>query len=56
VSVRAILEAATIDGARYAGLDRVSGSLTPGKQADLIMIRTGDIALFPSNNAIGTVV
>jgi 5-methylthioadenosine/S-adenosylhomocysteine deaminase len=56
VTVQEILTAATIDGARCAGLDDRIGSLTPGKQADLIMIRTDDISLFPSNNAIGTVV
>jgi cytosine/adenosine deaminase-related metal-dependent hydrolase len=56
VTVREILKAATIDGACCAGLDDRIGSLTPGKQADLIMIRTDDITLFPSNNAVGTVV
>jgi 5-methylthioadenosine/S-adenosylhomocysteine deaminase len=56
ITVRALLEAATIDGARCAGLDHRIGSLTPGKQADLILIRTDDISLFPSNNAAGTVV
>src|ERR1700730_18368519 len=56
VTVQEILKAATIDGARCAGLDDRIGSLTPGKQADLIMIRTDDISLFPSNNAVGTVV
>lgn len=56
VSVEEILEAATIDGARCAGLEAKTGSLTPGKQADLIMIRTDDINLFPANNAVGTVV
>jgi 5-methylthioadenosine/S-adenosylhomocysteine deaminase len=56
VTVQHILKAATIDGARCAGLDDRIGSLTPGKQADLIMIRTDDISLFPSNNAVGTVV
>jgi 5-methylthioadenosine/S-adenosylhomocysteine deaminase len=55
-TVREMLKAATIDGARCAGLDDRIGSLTPGKQADLIMIRADDISLFPSNNAIGTVV
>jgi cytosine/adenosine deaminase-related metal-dependent hydrolase len=40
-------------GARCAGLEDRIGSLTPGKQADLIMIRTDDITLFPSNNAVG---
>jgi 5-methylthioadenosine/S-adenosylhomocysteine deaminase len=54
--VQEILEAATIHGARCAGLDAKTGSLTPGKQADLIMIRTDDVNVFPSNNAVGTVV
>ena len=56
VRVRSILEAATIDGARCAGLGSRIGSLTPGKQADLIVIRTDNVSLFPSNNAVGTVV
>jgi len=56
VNVRAILEAATLDGARCMGLQDRIGSLTPGKQADLIMIRTDGVGVFPSHNAIGTVV
>ncbi|PKB20424.1 amidohydrolase family protein [Janthinobacterium sp. 64] len=51
-----LLEAATIDGAAVAGLEQRIGSLRPGKQADLVLIRTGDINLYPVNNAIGTVV
>src|SRR5476649_2788550 len=50
-----LLEAATIDGAACAGLEERIGSLTPGKQADLVLIRTGDLNLYPVNNAIGTV-
>ncbi|MFZ4835088.1 amidohydrolase family protein [Rouxiella sp. Mn2063] len=56
VHVRAILEAATIDGARCMGLESSIGSLTPGKQADVIMIRTDGISIFPSHNAVGNVV
>jgi 5-methylthioadenosine/S-adenosylhomocysteine deaminase len=56
VTVRQILEAATIDGAHCAGLGDRIGSLTPGKQADIILIRTDNVSLFPSNNAMGTVV
>jgi len=54
--VRDVLHCATMAGAHCAGLDDKIGSLAPGKEADLIMIRTDDINLYPSNNAIGTVV
>jgi 5-methylthioadenosine/S-adenosylhomocysteine deaminase len=54
--VRDVLHCATMAGAHCAGLDDKIGSLTPGKEADLIVIRTDDINLYPSNNAIGTVV
>ena len=54
--VRDVLHCATMAGAHCAGLDDKIGSLTPGKEADLLMIRTDDINLYPSNNAIGTVV
>jgi 5-methylthioadenosine/S-adenosylhomocysteine deaminase len=56
VSVRSILETATINGARVAGLEQKTGSLTPGKKADLILVRTSDLNLFPSNHGIGTIV
>jgi 5-methylthioadenosine/S-adenosylhomocysteine deaminase len=56
IHVQPILEAATIDGARVMGLESNVGSLTPGKEADLIMIRTDGIAMFPSHNAVGNVV
>ena len=51
-----LLKAATLDGAVCAGLQEKIGSLTLGKQADLILIRTDDINLYPSGNAFGTVV
>ena len=54
--VRDVLYCATMGGAHCAGLDDRIGSLTPGKEADLLVIRTDDINLYPSNNAIGTVV
>ena len=53
---RDALYCATMAGAHCAGLDDKIGSLTPGKQADIVMIRTDDVNLYPSNNAIGTVV
>ena len=54
--VRDLLYCATMGGAHCAGLDDKIGSLTPGKEADLLVIRADDINLYPSNNAIGTVV
>jgi 5-methylthioadenosine/S-adenosylhomocysteine deaminase len=56
ISVEAVLQAATVNGARAAGLESEVGTLTPGKQADIIMVRTDDIAVFPVNNVIGTIV
>ena len=54
--VRDVLYCATMGGAHCAGLDDKVGSLAPGKEADLIVIRADDINLYPSNNAVGTVV
>jgi cytosine/adenosine deaminase-related metal-dependent hydrolase len=50
VQPRRILELATIDGAKDLGIaDRV-GSLTPGKRADLILVRTDDLNVAPFVN------
>jgi 5-methylthioadenosine/S-adenosylhomocysteine deaminase len=56
ISVEAVLEAATVNGARAAGLERSIGTLAPGKQADIIMVRTNGVAVFPITNAIGAIV
>jgi cytosine/adenosine deaminase-related metal-dependent hydrolase len=56
VSVREVLECATAGGAACAGLLDKCGTLTPGKEADIVTIRTDDINVYPSNHAIGTVV
>ena len=50
VSTRRILEMATIDAARSLGLGDVVGSLTPGKRADLILVRTRDVATAPQTD------
>lgn len=47
---------ATINGARALGLGEVTGSLTPGKQADIILIRTNDLNTAPLANIETTVV
>jgi 5-methylthioadenosine/S-adenosylhomocysteine deaminase len=50
------LEMATIDGARVAHLDRRIGSLTPGKEADVILLAADSLNVMPLNNAPGAVV
>lgn len=45
LSARRALELATRDGARALGMDRLVGSLTPGKRADLIMISTDTVTM-----------
>ena len=40
LSSRDALEFATIQGARACGLDHKTGSLTPGKEADIVLIDT----------------
>jgi cytosine/adenosine deaminase-related metal-dependent hydrolase len=47
LTMRRCLELATIDGARALGLADVTGSLTPGKRADIILIRKTDLNVAP---------
>jgi cytosine/adenosine deaminase-related metal-dependent hydrolase len=53
---RDLLELATIGGAGACGLDKRTGSLTPGKEADLIVVRACDLNLFPVSDPVGAVV
>lgn len=56
LTTRDVLEFATIEGARCANLDHKTGSLTPGKEADLILLRTDMPKIWPINSAPGAVV
>ncbi|QQM46292.1 amidohydrolase family protein [Streptomyces liliifuscus] len=51
-----LLSFATIEGARAAGIDNRTGSLTAGKEADLIMIRLDHANLLPATNVAATIV
>jgi cytosine/adenosine deaminase-related metal-dependent hydrolase len=51
LSCRDVLEFATIEGARCANLyDRI-GTLTPGKEADIVVLRADRLDVWPLNNA-----
>jgi 5-methylthioadenosine/S-adenosylhomocysteine deaminase len=56
LACRDVLEFATIEGARCANLARKVGTLAPGKEADLVLLRADAPSLWPINNAPGTVV
>lgn len=56
LTAREVLEFATIEGAKANGLERKVGSLTPGKEADIILLRTDRLNVMPMNNAVGAVV
>jgi 5-methylthioadenosine/S-adenosylhomocysteine deaminase len=53
---RDVIECATIEGARANGLLHKTGTLTPGKEADLILLRTDSPNILPVNDPIGAVV
>jgi 5-methylthioadenosine/S-adenosylhomocysteine deaminase len=53
---REVVGYATIAGARANGLESKTGSLTPGKQADIIILRTDSAAMLPINNPYGSIV
>ncbi len=42
-----IVSLATIEGAKAMGLHKITGSLEPGKQADLVLIETQSANMFP---------
>jgi 5-methylthioadenosine/S-adenosylhomocysteine deaminase len=56
LSSRDLVELATLEGARADGLERKVGSLTPGKDADIVLLRTDTPNTLPFNSAYGAIV
>ncbi|MEV4072513.1 amidohydrolase family protein [Nonomuraea fuscirosea] len=56
LTARDVVSFATVDGARACGLDARTGSITVGKDADLILLDAEDPSVFPVGNPLGTVV
>jgi cytosine/adenosine deaminase-related metal-dependent hydrolase len=56
LNVRDVLRYATINGAKHLRLDGKTGSLTPGKEADIIILDGTHINVFPVNHVPGAVV
>jgi cytosine/adenosine deaminase-related metal-dependent hydrolase len=56
LGVKDVLELATVQGAKVNGVLEKTGTLTPGKRADIVAINANDWNTLPLNNAFGTVV
>ncbi|WP_437600742.1 amidohydrolase family protein [Sorangium sp. So ce590] len=56
LTCRDVIRFATIEGARVAQLSHKIGTLTPGKEADIILLRADAINVAPLNNVPGAVV
>ena len=53
---RDVLELATIEGARACALEGKTGSLAPGKQADIVLLNASAINTAPMVDPVGTIV
>jgi cytosine/adenosine deaminase-related metal-dependent hydrolase len=56
LTTRDVIEFATIEGARANSLVNKIGTLTPGKEADIVMLRTNLVNIMPVNDPIGAIV
>ena len=56
LNVRDVLRYATINGAKHLRLDGKTGSLKPGKEADIIILDATHLNVFPVNHVPGAVV
>ena len=55
-TARDLLEFGTIAGARCANVDGKVGTLTPGKEADIVMLKADRLDVWPVSNAHGVAV
>ncbi len=56
LTCRDVIRFATVEGARVARLSHKIGSLTPGKEADILLLKADAINVAPLNNVPGAVV
>jgi cytosine/adenosine deaminase-related metal-dependent hydrolase len=56
ITVRQVLRWATLDGAKVAGIADRTGSITPGKKADLVIIDGGAVNVAPIIDPVAAVV
>jgi 5-methylthioadenosine/S-adenosylhomocysteine deaminase len=56
MTVKQAVEIGTMGGARVNHLDKKVGSLTPGKEADVILLRADTVNVMPLNHAYGAIV
>jgi hypothetical protein len=50
LTLKRLVQLATLDGAVDLNIPGRTGSLTPGKRADIILVRTGDINMTPAGD------
>jgi 5-methylthioadenosine/S-adenosylhomocysteine deaminase len=55
LSCQDVVEFATIEGARACGLSGITGSISPGKQADILLLRADDLSVFPATYPAGVI-
>lgn len=56
LTTRETIEFATLHASKSNGLEKKIGTLTPGKEADIIMLSTNSLNVMPMNNAYGAIV
>lgn len=56
ITSRDVVRFATLSGAKACALDHKVGSITVGKQADLVLLSTDSVGMMPMNYPVGSVV